>query len=112
MPATRPTPNTITAALQGWDADLEANFNLIFETPLPLARYANAAALPSAASYMDCAAVLEDEHALVISDGTNWVRVPLQAAAQADSAAAIVADLVTDFNALLAKLRTAGVLAT
>jgi hypothetical protein len=33
-----------------------------------------------------------------------------QAAAQADSAAASVADLVTDFNALLAKLRTAGIL--
>jgi len=34
-----------------------------------------------------------------------------QAAAQADSVAADVATLVTDFNALLAKLRTAGILA-
>lgn len=35
-----------------------------------------------------------------------------KAAAQADSVAADVATLVTDFNALLAKLRTAGVIAT
>lgn len=35
----------------------------------------------------------------------------IQAVAQADSVAADVATLVTDFNALLAKLRTAGVLA-
>jgi hypothetical protein len=33
------------------------------------------------------------------------------AAAQADSVAATVGALVTDFNALLAKLRTAGVIA-
>ena len=36
----------------------------------------------------------------------------LQGAAQADSVAADAAELVTDFNALLAKLRTAGVIAT
>lgn len=36
----------------------------------------------------------------------------LQAAAQANTAAADVAGLVTDINALLAKLRTAGILAT
>lgn len=35
-----------------------------------------------------------------------------QAAAQADSTAADVASLVTDFNALLAKLRAAGLMAT
>lgn len=35
----------------------------------------------------------------------------LQQPAQADSTATTVAGLVTDFNALLAKLRTAGVLA-
>lgn len=36
----------------------------------------------------------------------------LQAAAQANTAAIDVAGLVTDINALLAKLRTAGILAT
>jgi hypothetical protein len=36
----------------------------------------------------------------------------LKAAADADSTAAVLADLVTDFNDLLAKLRAAGVVAT
>lgn len=36
----------------------------------------------------------------------------LQAVAQTNTAASDVAGLVTDFNALLAKLRTAGVIAT
>lgn len=35
-----------------------------------------------------------------------------QAAAQADSVATDVAGVVTDFNALLAKLRTAGILSS
>lgn len=35
----------------------------------------------------------------------------LQAAAQTDSVAATVGAVVTDFNALLAKLRTAGIIA-
>ncbi|WP_152682350.1 head fiber protein [Sphingopyxis sp. C-1] len=35
----------------------------------------------------------------------------LQAATQADSVAATVGAVVTDFNALLAKLRTAGIIA-
>lgn len=38
--------------------------------------------------------------------------VPLMAAAQADSVAAVLADLVTDFNALLAKLRVTKVINT
>ena len=43
---------------------------------------------------------------------TSTAGVVKQAAVQADSVATDVAGLVTDFNALLAKLRTAGILAT
>jgi hypothetical protein len=39
-----------------------------------------------------------------------WVQVDKQAAAQANSAAAVLATLVTDFNGLLGKLRDAGLL--
>lgn len=42
---------------------------------------------------------------------TSTTGVVLQSAAQVDSVAAVLATLVTDFNALLAKLRTAGILA-
>lgn len=49
--------------------------------------------------------------ALFNDDGTPRP-VPNPAAAQADSTATDVAGLKTDFNALLAKLRTAGILKT
>lgn len=49
--------------------------------------------------------------ALVNPDGTTASTVK-QAAAQADSTASTISALVTDFNALLAKLRTAGVIAS
>ena len=48
-----------------------------------------------------------------VPDATASVKgVVKQSVAQTDSVAATVADLVTDFNALLAKLRTAGLLAS
>jgi hypothetical protein len=46
---------------------------------------------------------------LVNADGTEAGTVKKQAA-QADSVASTVGGLVTDFNALLAKLRSAGVI--
>lgn len=51
------------------------------------------------------------ELSLFGSDGTPRV-VTKQAAAQADTTAADLTALKVDFNALLAKLRTAGVIAT
>jgi hypothetical protein len=46
-----------------------------------------------------------------IKDTAGWKQIGFQAAAQADSVAAVLATLVTDFNSLLAKLRTAKLLA-
>lgn len=53
---------------------------------------------------------LAKEVAAQIDTAGGGLTVP--AAAQADSTATTIAGLVTDFNALLAKLRAAGVLAT
>lgn len=47
--------------------------------------------------------------ALYKADGTPYP-IPTKQVAQADSVASTVAALVTDFNALLAKLRLAGIL--
>ena len=49
--------------------------------------------------------------ALFKSDGTPFVPFTTKAAHQADSVAATVGALVTDFNALLAKLQAAGLMA-
>lgn len=48
---------------------------------------------------------------LTIADGATLEGIGKQAAAVADSTATSVADLNTNFNALLAALRTAGILA-
>lgn len=52
------------------------------------------------------------------ANGVIWLKLSpqandgiVQAAAQADSTAASTAEMVADFNALLAKLRDAGILA-
>lgn len=70
----RPTPATISSGLAAWDGEVDDNFGLIFSTPLPLAIYASFAALPAAASYDNCIAVITDEDVMCISDGTNWQR--------------------------------------
>lgn len=51
-------------------------------------------------------------HAIPAASNGTLRGTVLRAAAQVDSTATDVAGLVTDFNALLAKLRTAGVIAT
>lgn len=46
------------------------------------------------------------------ADAYSALAAPNQAAAQADSTAGTVADIVADFNSLLAKLRAAGLMAS
>lgn len=55
--------------------------------------------------------IIDDIEAGGAAATTTDAGVVLQAAAQADSVATDAAGIVTDFNALLAKLRTAGILA-
>jgi hypothetical protein len=38
---------------------------------------ANKAELPSPADWRGCFAVVPDQHALVVSDGVNWLTIPL-----------------------------------
>lgn len=116
----RPTfnPVPLVNAQEGWDADVNDNFDqtkeVFHDGPLPLKEYATIGALPDPTLYDRCAAIVNDGTAgwvIVISNGTSWVIVGKQAAAQIDSTAVAVAGIVADFNALLAKLRTSGVLA-
>lgn len=93
------------------DAVINDNFAVIVGAPFPPKTYADFGSLPAANTADWSVAALEDEDVLVFSDGATWHRIGRRAAAQADSTAAVLADLVTDFNALLAKLRTAKLLA-
>lgn len=113
----RPSPslNAITSNLENWDAEVDDNFDqlvdLCFTNPFPAARYATTGALPAASSYENCLAFVEVDDLIYISDGTNWNPIGTQCANQADSTATIVADIVSDFNDLLAKLQASGLMA-
>lgn len=107
----------LQAGIEGWDALLTGPWrDLLQGGPLPVYEPAGGllANLPAAAQNDRALAFVNDATAgwiPVYSNGTTWLKVPTQAASQANSAAGTVGALVTDFNALLAKLRTAGVLA-
>jgi hypothetical protein len=106
----------VNHGLEGWDTELDAWRTLLQSSPLPIFRPTSGlfANLPTAAQNDDGIAVIADPTAgviLVLSNGSVWRRIPVQSAAQVDSVAATVGALVTDFNALLAKFRTAGVMA-
>ena len=68
----RPAHVGITSGLAAWDGEVDDNFDLIFTTPVPIAQYANFAALPTASDYEDCLAILADTDLVVVSDGTSW----------------------------------------
>jgi len=73
----RPDPDEITIShgLESWDTAIEAKFGLIFDTPIPLAVYADFASLPDATAYENCLAIAEDTNDLYISDGSDWILV-------------------------------------
>lgn len=84
------------------------------DTVIPAASTTAPAALAAAAAVGTGATFARADHVHAIPGASNGTLrgTVLRAAAQADSTATDVAGLVTDFNALLAKLRTAGVIAT
>lgn len=82
----RPSHNSISSGNLDWDADVDADFDLVFTDPVPLAAFANKAALPAAGDNDQCLAITLDDDTLWISDGTEWTRVnPLEVLAFAVS---------------------------
>lgn len=108
----RPVLRVLTAGIAAWDADIDTNFKIITEGPFPMVQYALVGDLPSAATYDNCLALVGTTDPLMyISNGTTW-EVYRQGAAVADSTAATVADMATDFNELLTSLKDTGIMAT
>src|SRR5690606_25975958 len=83
------------------------------DTVIPAASTTAPAALAAAAAVGTGTTFARADHVHAIPGASNGTLrgTVLRAAAQADSTATDVAGLVADFNALLAKLRTAGVIA-
>jgi hypothetical protein len=116
----RPLINvSISSGIQGWDAAVNDNFEIFTEGPWPVYEKAvgnesNLTATFPPGSFDRC--VLFVNHSTLgwtpyFSNGSTWEIIPAQAASQADSVAVVLATLVSDFNALLAKLRASGAMA-
>ena len=68
----RPTKKDVDSGLEGWDADMDDNFEVILSTPFPPAEYANVAALPAAALYDGCMAYVADVDRIYVSHDSHW----------------------------------------
>lgn len=61
-----------TVGQQGWGALINDFLTALQDNPTAVARFANVAALPAAASHENCLAFTEDEDLLWMSDGSAW----------------------------------------
>ena len=105
----RPSRFILASGIASWDADGDANFSLLFDKPFPMYQVASVGSLPSASSYDQCLALVND--ILYISNGSTWQ--PYQVAANvADSTATTASEMATDFNELLTALKNAGIMAS
>lgn len=118
----RPETVDISSGIEGWDAKINSNIRTVLngtEKPLPIAQFddvANLVALNPALwdrciALADVGGVGGGDWVLYFSDGAAWIPMGRQAAFQADSAGWTDATAQTDFNALLAKLRAAFLMA-
>lgn len=71
----KPTYNTIAHGQQSWDADLDANFDILESQAIPIPAYADKAALPAAGNYDECIAITQDTNDIWTSDGTSWFKL-------------------------------------
>lgn len=106
---TRPVRRNIVESIQAWDADVDRNFEILTDSPLPLATQADVGTLTSTYppdEYEDCITLVNG--VLYTSNGVVWSPV-IVADPVATSTASTVGEIVTDFNNLLVALRAAGV---
>jgi hypothetical protein len=77
-PSAVPTALALVSGEQAWDATLATNIdrlNRFYTQPMPTVTYANTGALPSAATYEGCLAVVDvagSTPRVFISDGSSW----------------------------------------
>jgi len=107
----RPERIVITDGQQAWDGEVDLNFEQLTDAPMPMYFAADLSSLNtdfSPANYDQCLALIGT--VLYISDGATW-EVYREGVFVADSTAATVSELATDFNTLLASLQGAGIMA-
>lgn len=104
----RPARLPIDSGLQGWDAQVDDNFETILDDPFPVPQVANDAALPTASLFDRCLVTTIDNGYLYLSDGSVWQRVPQNVPDRADTSGLTLGQLETELNNLKQDLRDAG----
>lgn len=106
--ATRPERIEIDRTEDGWEKDVEDNFDQIINAPLPLCTDSVSGFLAS--KYTDC--IIMQSGVLWISNGTLWYQYNMQLDYIADLVAgtATLADVVTAYNSLLADAQSKGMM--
>ena len=102
----RPTLVAIDREDTDWLTNLEANLAKLLDTPLPILKETVVGNLPNAKLYNDCFALVND--VLYQSNGTSWVTKQLDFIADLDTGTAVLGDIVTAYNDLLADLQLKG----
>jgi len=105
----RPSRLIIASGIAAWDADVDANFGMIFNKPFAMHQEETEGELNTnfdPADYDQCLVLVGEE--LYISDGTAWKKYLGVSNHVDDSTASTVSEMVQDFNLLLSKMQDAG----
>ena len=101
----RPTLDLISREDPDWLTKLNANLVLLFDGPLPVCDNPTAF---NAKKYEDCFGVLSG--VLYKSDGTSWINSQLTNIPDLNPTTAILSDIVTAYNTLLADMQAKGLM--
>jgi len=71
----RPIPDILLFGQEGWDAEANNNWDLTFDSPIPVKVFSTVASLPAAGNFDDCVALVVEagfKRRWFVSDGTSW----------------------------------------
>ncbi len=72
----RPIQFQVVQGIEGWDVDVNANFDLLFDSAIPVKEFLSVASLPAAGSFDNCVALVIEpgfKRQWYVSNGTTWI---------------------------------------
>lgn len=74
----RPIPDVVLFGQEGWDAEVNSNFDLLFDSAIPVKEFLSFAGLPAAGSFDNCVALVIEpgfKRRWFVSNGTIWIEM-------------------------------------